>query len=252
MHLSTMRLKQALGSLMLLFALQAQASPTYTADFTTAGLDPQLTANMYKNGVWSAGVVLPWIVTTGDGYLTLAKVTPLPSALYADGPHINSDFSVAGDFIATVKVDSTFNSAGGAGFFVDTGAGYTGISIGYNWLSDSAGIGYSSNGFNTSAPTMVTLQMMRVGTTLTKSYKFDGQTNFTVFSTTTASNIAGEAWFDLTNYAENSAAVRFSAYSIEQLAPVPEPGSMAMLLIGLPLIGLVSRRRKQTNNTKLS
>lgn len=243
MRLITSRWWRALGGLALLVSLQAKADTAYTADFSTAVLDPGLTASMFKDGSFSPGVVLPWILTSGDGYLLLAKTLSLPGQAFSDGPHVQTNFATYGDFVATVTADSTYNGAGGAGFFMDTATGYTGIGFGSNWLNDSAGGSYASNGFATSSTNLLTLQIKRVGTTLTKSYMLDGQSDFTLISSFTGASVAGWAIFDLTNYADQASAVKFTSFNIEPLAAVPEPATWAMLLGGLALVGVQARRR---------
>jgi hypothetical protein len=244
MRLITSRLLRALCALAMLATLQARADTAYTADFSTAALDPGLGASMFKDGVWSPGVVLPWIVSTGNGYLLLAKTASLPGQPFADGPHVQTQVGTSGDFIATVTANSAYNSAGGAGFFMDTQAGYTGISFGTNWLNDSAGDGYASNGFSAESTLLLTLQIKRVGDTLTKSYKLDGQSGFTQISSLTADTVPGWAIFDLTNYSEQPGAVMFTSFSV---TAVPEPETWTMLLGGLALAGLQARRRRQSS-----
>lgn len=244
MRLITSRLLRALCGLAMLATLQARADTAYTADFSTVALDPHLGTNMLKNGVWSPGVVLPWIVGTGDGYLLLAKIATLPGQQFDDGPHVQTQFGTTGDFIATVTADSSYNGAGGAGFFMDSAYGYTGISFGTNWLNDAAGDGYASNGYSAVSTALVTLQIKRVGDTLTKSYKLDGQSGFTQISSLTANNVPGWAIFDLTNYSSQPGAVMFTSFNIQPLAAVPEPETWAMLLGGLALVGVQARRRK--------
>lgn len=90
---------------------------------------------------------------------------------------------------------------------------------------------------------MLTLQIKRVGTTLTKSYKLDGQSDFSLISSFTDNSVAGWAIFDLTNYADQASAVKFTSFNIEPLAAVPEPATWAMLLGGLALVGVQARRR---------
>lgn len=238
----TTRLGQALCGLALLTTLQAKAATDYTADFTTDALDPGLRVSMYKNGSWSPGAVLPWIVGSGDGYLLLAKTAALPGQPFPDGPHVQTTFGTVGDFVATVTANSAYNGAGGAGFFVDSQYGYTGISFGTSWLNDSAGDGYTPNGYHASATAQITLQIKRVGDTLTKSYKLDGQSDFTLISSLTDSaTVPGWVIFDLTNYSDEPGAVMFTSFSV---TAVPEPETWAMLLGGLAMLGLVRRRRQ--------
>ncbi|NGZ86008.1 PEP-CTERM sorting domain-containing protein [Duganella aceris] len=237
MHLITSRLLKTLCGLAMLATFQARADTAYTADFSTAALDPGLAASMYKNGAWSPGVVMPWIVSTGSGYLLLAKTVSLPGQPFADGPHVQTQVGVTGDFVATVTADSSYNGAGGAGFFMDSAAGYTGISFGTSWLNDSAGDGYASNGFSAVSTALVTLQIKRVGDTLTKSYKLDGQSDFSLISSLTATTVPGWAIFDLTNYSDQPGAVMFNSFSVMPLAAVPEAETWAMLLLGLALVG---------------
>ncbi|WP_195763552.1 PEP-CTERM sorting domain-containing protein [Duganella guangzhouensis] len=247
MRFATSRLGRALCGLLLLTALQAKANTTYVADFSTSTLDPNLQVHILKNGSWSPDVVLPWIVSTGDGYLALAKTFTLPGSIYPDGPHVQTNVGIAGDFIATVTADSSYNGAGGAGFFLDTPTGYTGISFGTNWLGDSAGDGFSSTGYSAVATPLITLQITRIGNTLTKAYKLDGQSGFTVISSLTDDSTTGWAWFDLTNYSDQTAAtaVLFTSFTVEQLAPVPEPQTWAMLAGGLVLLGALQRRQRR-------
>lgn len=237
MRLITSRLLRALCGLAMLATLQARADTAYTADFSTATLDPGLHASMLKDGVWSPGVVMPWIVGTGNGYLLLAKTASLPGQPFADGPHVQTNVGVTGDFVATVTADSSYNGAGGAGFFMDSASGYTGISFGTNWLNDSAGDGYASNGFSTVGTALVTLQIKRVGDTLTKSYKLDGQSDFSLISSLTADTVPGWAIFDLTNYSDQPGAVMFNSFSVMPLSAVPDAQTWALLLAGLTLVG---------------
>ncbi|TFW29081.1 PEP-CTERM sorting domain-containing protein [Duganella callida] len=199
---------------------------------------------MFKNGSWSPGVVLPWIVQSGDGYLLLAKTASLPGQPFADGPHVQTNFGTVGDFVATVTTDSAYNGGGGAGFFMDSQSGYTGIGFGTNWVSDSAGDGYVANGYHASATSQLTLQIKRVGDTLTKSYKLAGQSDFTLISSLTDSaTVPGWVIFDLTNYSDVPGAVMFTSFSI---AAVPEPQTWAMLAGGLAALGVLRRRQQRS------
>lgn len=228
---------------MLLATAQANADTSYIADFSTTTLDPGLVTGMWKGGDFSPGVVLPWIVSTGTGALVLAKTFTQPGNQYVDGPHVNSAATMSGDFIARTTVDSSYNGAGGGGFFMDSGYGYTGFSFGTNWLQDAAGDSFSSTGYFTSATPLVTLQIERHGDTLTKSYKLEGQSDFTVMSVLTAPGVAGWASFDMTDYGDDTAAtaIQFTSFSVQA---VPEPSGYAMLLGGLVLVGWLARRRR--------
>ena len=229
---------------MLLAAAQSRADTSYVADFSTPTLDPGLVSGMIKGGQFTPGVVLPWIVSTGTGTLVLAKTFTLPGNQYIDGPHINMTTGMTGDFIATATADSSYNGAGGGGFFMDSAYGYTGFSFGTNWLHDTAGINFASTGYAADVTPLVTLQIARHGDTLTKSYKLDGQSGFTVISALTNPGVAGWANFDMTNYGGDTAAtaVQFTSFSVQA---VPEPASYAMLLGGLGLVGWLARRRAQ-------
>jgi hypothetical protein len=247
MRFNSTRLLQALAGLVLLMSLQARAAD-YTADFNSTTLDPGSQVHSFEQGVWQPGVVAPWSLTTGNGYLSIAKSVSEAGNPYPDGPHVQTLVGIIGDFVATVTADSRGNGSGGAGFFFDSAYGFSGISFGTNWLGDSAGDGYLNSGFNTVSTPVVTLQIQRIGDTLTKSYQLDGQAGFTTFSTLSDANVPGWAWFDLTNYSDqlDATEVLFSNFSVVQLnvSAVPEPQAYAMLLAGLALVGVLSRRRR--------
>lgn len=246
MHSMTTRLLHAICGLAMLATASVKADTSYTADFTSPTLDPGLRVSMLQEGVWTPGVFAPWSVGTGDGYLSLFK-GPTPGNSEQDGPHVQTNFGTTGDFIATVTTDSTFNGNNGAGFFLDINGGYTGISFGTGWLNDAAGNGFTANGYWTEATPLLTLQIKRAGSTLTKSYKLDGQSDFTIFSTLSSDLVLGTAIFDLTNYGHdvNPTGVLFNSFTI---TPVPEPGTYAMLLMGLASVGLMACRRNRRNN----
>lgn len=255
MHTLYSRLPRLFLACILLAAAQAQANTGYVADFQSTTVDPSLVPSMVKNGGYNSGtnlpitpgVALPWMVSSGGGDLTLAKTFTLPGNLYVDGPHVFTNFGTTGDFVATVTTDSSFNGAGAAGFFLDSSFGYTGISFGTSWLNDSGGNGFSSTGYNAAATPLLTLQIKRQGDTLTKSYKLDGASAFTIISTFTNPGVEGYVGFDLTNWSDQTAAtaVQFSSFTITPLTAVPEPASYAMLLGGLGLVGWLARRRAQ-------
>lgn len=233
-------------ALLALASSPVRADTAYVADFSTPTLDPALRVIQLQEGVFKPGVAGPWSVSTGSGALVLAKTVSPLGGPYPDGPHVGTKVAVTGDFVATVTADSTANGAGGGGFFLDINGGYTGMSFGVNWLNDSAGQGFDSTGYSAVATPLITLEIRRIGDTLTKSYKLDGQAGFTQVSSLTDSNVIGLAWFDLTNYGglEAATALSFTSFSVLPLAaPVPEPETYAMLLAGLGLIGMASRRR---------
>lgn len=233
-------------ALLALAVSPAHADTAYVADFSSPTLDPALRIIQLQDGVFKPGVAGPWSVGTGSGALVLAKTFSPPGDPYPDGPHVGTKIAMTGDFVATVTADSTYNGAGGGGFFLNANGGYSGISFGTNWLNDSAGQGYESTGYSALATPLITLEIRRVGATLTKSYKLDGQSGFTQISSLTDASVIGNAWFDLTNYGGQPAATAllFTSFSVLPLAaPVPEPETYAMLLAGLGLIGAVSRRR---------
>jgi len=230
------------AALLSLAVVAAQASgANYTADFNSSTLDPNLDVVTINNGV-TPGANPPWTVTSGGGYLTIAKgINPTPND---DLINVVTHFATPGDFVAQVTVDWSGNANGWGGYYLYSATGATGFGFGTNGLWDSAFGGFPGGGNSGVTPTSVmTFEIARSGNTLTKSYKLAGDANFTVLSTLTDNMVLGDAYLEMDNYSNivPATSLRFSDFSI-QTSAVPEPAAYALLLGGLGCL-VLSRRR---------
>jgi len=231
-------------AMLFLAFLAAQASgANYTADFNSATLDTGLSAVTLGGGGLVSGVAAPWSIASGGGYLTIAKsITNTPNN---DVIGVDTNFAIAGSFVATVTVDWSGNTNGWGGFYMGSNAGASGFGFGTNGLWDSV-FGFPGGGDSGVAPTPVmTFQISRTGNTLTKSYKRDGDSSFTVLSSLTGNMVLGNAYIELDNSSniEPGTSLRFSNFSVQ--TPVPEPEEYSLLLAGLGGLALARRRLRR-------
>src|SRR5262245_25703154 len=93
-----------LSALAVLAAIAAHAQ-TFTADFSSGAIDPNLTVNQWDGaGHYLPSTLAGWSVTSGGGAL-LVSLAPHASPYLNDGPHVQTrpaTVSFPGDFVATV------------------------------------------------------------------------------------------------------------------------------------------------------
>ncbi len=225
----------------------AQSNTSYVADFNGPGLDAGLQLetihNISTTGTLVPGVSLPWIVGSSGGYLSIAKTFTLPGQDSDDLPMVATSFATAGDFVATVVANSSYNGASPGAFFIFyNNHGFTGLRV----TPDSAnndGLGNLTPDYHSfSATPTVTLRLERHGDTLVKSYKPDGAAGFIVTSSFTSPLLLGDAYFQMSNRSNgmDATAILFQHLTI---SAVPEPATFGMLLGGLAVLGWRWRRR---------
>ncbi|WP_295993945.1 hypothetical protein [Rugamonas sp.] len=230
----------------LLAAPHTAAAADYAAYFNQPTLDPGLQLHTIANAttmpVDVPGLSPPWSASTGSGYLALAKAATDAAQPSNDIAVVSTTFATGGDFIATAVADFSLNGAGRAGFFFFNNVGFTGMDFHGGELNQDGGGVFPPDGFAfTATATMTTLQLRRQGDTLSASYRPDGGAAFIQLFSITSSQIAGDAYFEVTNFANvsDAAEVRYASLTISS---VPEPVGYGMLLGGLALLGLAARR----------
>jgi hypothetical protein len=236
----------------LLLAASASAGPILSAgqsltdNFTTPiNQDPYFT--------FLSGTGPDWSVSSGSGQLNIG-VTPfgasdLSTSSWNPGPHVIANDVLTGDFQASVNFDIGNLTSGLAYFTVYTQGGAVGLGLSQGIVSSAS----NSFGLNYSAPpiTTGTLQLTRVGDTVTAAYEAIGANQFTNFYSVSDPTLAlGTTAFglamDVANQHPYPTSVIFSDFTVtsaDSASTVPDGGTTAAML-GVGMIGLAALRRR--------
>lgn len=221
----------------------------------------QTVVSYYDFGTQTSGSVAPstFTPTAGNGTLTLvgftANPTPASNAAFFGGTTLNAQpGSMAGSALALLggtAITGPPASAGNNGGYIQFTVNTTGVTgIGVSFATQRTSTGFNSDVF---------------------SYSTDGGATFTPFSTYTPPSAFAVQSFDLSsitaldNNANDVFRITFNGATsasgnnridnllVATIAPAPEPGGMASLLIGFGALGLlIARRRRAGLNQTLT
>jgi hypothetical protein len=231
------------------------SAATYSPAFSSPGLDPGL--NFYAGPGYSY-----WI---GGGTASISLNTPPTTGSYTSSADFYTNFSLTGNYTATVKINISGLGVSNSNFYTNAGVSVVGngfsMSMGpYNTPAGTyTGFDHNVNGVDFGASggqqiqvgSTLNVKIQRVGDTVSEYIAPAGSSTFTLIDSYTGANALAPEVLELTAYVNGSTPISGSTVQFSNLSisTVPLPGSLALFGSVIGGVGAFAARRHARKKT---